>query len=76
MLERHRVDDVNGSIWSRVRSKEQPVDCLVRIFESMTDNFGVGEVVEVKFWAGHAPIAPCVRIGRGMVPARRNRDAC
>lgn len=51
MLERHRVDDVNGSIWSRAMSKEQTVDCLVSIFESMADNFGVGEVAEVKVWA-------------------------
>ena len=51
MLERHRVDNVNGSIWNRAMSKEQTVDCLVRIFESMTDKFGVGEVVEVKVWA-------------------------
>jgi hypothetical protein len=51
MLERHRVDDVNGSIWKRVMSKEQTVDRLVGIFESMTDNFGVGEVVEAKVWA-------------------------
>jgi hypothetical protein len=32
-------------------SKEQTVDRLVGIFESMTDNFGVGEVMEVKVWA-------------------------
>ena len=51
MLERNRVDDVNGSIWSRVMSKEQTVDCLVGIFESMTDKFGIGEVVEEKVWA-------------------------
>ena len=73
MLEGHRVDDVNGSI-CRVMSKEQTVNCLVRIFESMADDFGVGEVVEVKSWAGHALIAPCVRIRRGRVPARWNRD--
>ena len=53
-------------------SKEQTVDCLVRIFESMTDNFGVGQVVEVIV---HTPIAWWVRIGRGRVPGRRNRDA-
>ena len=51
MLEGYRVDDINGSIWSRVMSKEQTVDCPVRIFESMADNFGVGEVVEVEVWA-------------------------
>ena len=49
MLERHRVYDVNGSTWRTV-SKEQTVDCLVGIFEGMTDKFGVGEVVEVKVW--------------------------
>ena len=35
-------------------SKEQTVDRLVRIFESMADNFGVGQVVELIV---HAPIA-------------------
>jgi hypothetical protein len=72
MLEWHRVDDFNGSIWSRAMSKEQTVDCLVRIFESMADNFGVGQVVEVIV---HTPIAWWVRIGSGRVPGRRNRDA-
>ena len=75
MLERHRVDDVNGSIRSRAMSKEQTVDFIMRIFERMTDNLGEGEVIEVKVWAGHAPIARCVRIGRGLVPGRRYRDA-
>lgn len=57
-------------------SKEQTVDCLVRIFESMTDELGVGEVVEAKIWAGHGPIAVSMRIRRGMIPGRgrRNRD--
>jgi hypothetical protein len=50
MLERHRVNDVNGSIGSRALSKEQTIDSLVGIFESMTDNFGEGEVAEAKGW--------------------------
>jgi hypothetical protein len=72
MLERNRVDYFDGSIWSRAVSEEQAVDCPVRIFEGMADNFGVGQVVEVTV---HTPIAWWVRVGRGRVPGRRNRDA-
>jgi hypothetical protein len=72
MLERDRVDNFNWSIWSGAASKEQTVDCPVRIFEGMADNFGVGQVVEVTV---HTPIAWWVWTGRGMVPGRRNRDA-
>lgn len=70
VLEGHRVDDVDKTV-GRVLTEEQPVDGFVRVFESMNDKFGVGEVIEAK----HAPKAPWVRIWRGVVPARRNRDA-
>jgi hypothetical protein len=70
MLEGHRVDDVDGTV-GRVLAEEQTVDCFVGVFESMNDEFGVGEVIEAK----HAPKAPWVRIWRGRVPARRNRHA-
>jgi len=51
MLERHRVDDVNGSIRSRALAKEQTIDGLMGIFESMTDKLGIGKVVEAEDWA-------------------------
>ena len=50
MLEGHRVDDFNGSIWGRVLTEEETVDGLVGVFESMDDEFGVGEVVQAKDW--------------------------
>lgn len=50
MLERHRVDDVDGSIGCRVLTEEQTVDGIAGVFESMNDEFGVGEVLEAKYW--------------------------
>jgi hypothetical protein len=50
MLERHGIDDVDGSIWSRPSTEKQTVDDLVGIFESMNDEFGVGEVIEANDW--------------------------
>jgi len=51
MLEGHRVDDLDGSVGGRLSTEEQTVDGLVGVFESMDDEFGVGEVVEAKYWA-------------------------
>jgi hypothetical protein len=68
MLEGHRVDDVDEAIRGRVLAEEQAIDGFVGVFESMDDEFGVGEVIEAK----HAPKASWV--WRGVVPAR-NRDA-
>jgi hypothetical protein len=51
MLERHRVDDVDGGIGSFKLTEEQTIDGLTGIFESMNDEFGVGEVLETKDWA-------------------------
>jgi hypothetical protein len=49
MLERHRVDDFDGTI-RRPMTEEQTGDGLVRVFESMSDKLDVGEVIEVKIW--------------------------
>ena len=55
VLERNRVDYVNGPTNGlRQWPKEYAIYCLVRVFEGMKDDFGVGEVVELKAWAGHA----------------------
>jgi hypothetical protein len=51
MLEGHHVDDLDGSVGSRVSTDEQTVDGLVGVFESMNDEFGVGEVAKAKYWA-------------------------
>lgn len=45
-MERHRVDNVDGSIERRPLTKEQTADRIVGVFESMDDELGVGEVVE------------------------------
>ena len=49
MLERHRVDDFDGTI-RRPMTEEQTGDGPVRVFESMNDKLDVGEVIEVKIW--------------------------
>lgn len=49
MLERHRVDDFDGTV-GRPMTEEQTGDGLVRVFESMNDELGVGEVIEAKIW--------------------------
>ena len=54
VLERNRVDYVNGPTRRGVCTKEDTVDCFVRVFEGMEYDFGVGEVGELKAWARHA----------------------
>ena len=49
VLERYRVDDDHDSRRGGV-TKEYTVDGLVRVFESMNDDFCVGEVLELKLW--------------------------
>jgi hypothetical protein len=50
MLKGYRVDDgyAAGRGW---RTKENAVDGLVRVFEGMKNDFGVGKVLEAKVWA-------------------------
>ena len=71
VLERNRVDYVNGPTSSSRRryAKQDAVDRLVRVFEGMKDEFGVGEVGELKAWARHA--AKSSGGGGRWVPARR-----
>lgn len=47
VLERYRVDDDYDSGRGGV-TKEYTVDCPVRVFESMDDDFCIGEVLELK----------------------------
>ena len=57
MLERDRVDYVNGPIHRLGRcAKEHAVDCSVGVFKGMKDDFGVGEVGELEAWARHAAV--------------------
>jgi len=49
MLKGYRVDD--GYAVGRGGTKENAVDGLVRVFEGMKNDFGVGEVLEAKVWA-------------------------
>ena len=48
MLERYRVDDGDGSIGNGDPTEEHAVDSLGCMFESMNDEFRVGEISEVK----------------------------
>ncbi len=50
MLERYRIDDVDRSIGNGQPTEEHTVDSFVCIFESMNDEFSVGEISEVKNW--------------------------
>jgi hypothetical protein len=77
MLERNRVDYVNGPTRRGRCAKEHTVDCLVRVFEGMEYDFGVGEVGELKAWARHAAELSRLRgsPNDGIRPARdNNRD--
>ena len=48
MLERNRVDNVEGSIGVRLLAEKQTVDGLEGVFESMNDEFREREVLEEK----------------------------
>ena len=50
MLKGYSVDDgyAAGRGW---RAKENAIDGLVRVFEGMKNDFGVGEVLEAEVWA-------------------------
>lgn len=54
MLERHRVDDVDGCVGRGLTTEEDTVDGLMGVLESMEDELRVGEVGESKEWACHA----------------------
>lgn len=75
VLERNRVDYVNGATRRGKCAKEHTVDCLVGVFEGMEYDFGVGEVGELKAWARHAADLSRGRPTDGIWPARdRNGD--
>jgi hypothetical protein len=58
VLERNRVDYINGPINRLGRcANEHAVDCAVGMFKCMEDDFGVGEVGELKAWARHAVVS-------------------
>jgi|SRR5712691_9446421 len=74
MLKGYRVDDgyAAGRGW---QAKENAVDGLVRVFEGMKDDFGVGEVLEAKVGACHDAKRSGRRLRLGVAvgsPARRN----
>ena len=73
MLKGYRVDDgyAAGRGW---QAKENAVDGLVRVFEGMKDDFGVGDVLEAKVGACHdAKRSGRRRLGIAVrSPARRN----
>ena len=57
VLERHRVNDVNRGIASRLLAEEQTIDNLVGVFENMNNDFGVRKAAETIDWVLHAPIS-------------------
>jgi len=50
VVERHRVNDFDWNASSRIGSKKYAANSLTGILEDMEDEFGVGEVGEVKNW--------------------------
>ncbi len=76
VLERNRVDYVNGLASRRGRcTEEHTVDCFVRVFEGMKYEFGIGEVSELKAWARHAAKSSWRR-PTGGIPGRDSSLLC
>jgi hypothetical protein len=50
VLKRYRVHDGNGSTGDGDPTEEHAIDSLGCMFESINDEFSVGEISEVKIW--------------------------